>query len=85
MTNYKHYYLVGEYKHIAALDNIMQRRFYPVLKTRKPKNYLLDIIAENYEEAEFFLTQNNIVRRVNGYLVFDIGLINSYLGLNIAR
>ena len=82
---YKTYYLVGEYRHIAALDNIMQRRFYPVLKTHKPKDYLLDIIAENYEEAEDFLIRNKVIQRTNGYLVFDVGLITSYLGLNIAR
>lgn len=85
MAGYKTYYLVGEYKHIDELDKIGNRRLYPVIKTRKPKNYLLDIFTESVEEAESFLIRNNIVRRVNGYLVFDKGLINSYLNLNIAR
>lgn len=82
---YKTYYLVAEYKHIGALDGMTQRRLYPVLRTRASKDYLLDIIAESYEEAEDFLIRNKVIQRTNGYLVFDVGLITSYLGLNIAR
>lgn len=82
---YKTYYLVAEYKHIGALDGMTQRRLYPVLRTRVSKDFLLDVYMESYEEAEAFLIENKIVRRANGYLVFDTGLLNSYLGLNIAR
>lgn len=82
---YKTYYLVAEYKHIGALDGMTQRRLYPVLRTRASKDFLLDVFAKSYEEAEDFLVEHKIVRRVNGYLVFDVGLITSYLGLNIAR
>lgn len=82
---YKTYYLVAKYKHIGALDGMTQRRLYPVLRTCASKDFLLDVYAESYEEAEAFLIENKIVRRANGYLVFDTGLLNSYLGLNIAR
>ena len=68
MTNYKHYYLVGEYKHIGALDKIGNERFYPVIKNRKHNFLILD----------------GVIKRKEGYLVFDTGLFNSKLVDNFA-
>lgn len=78
MTNYKHYYLVGEYKHISALDKIGNQRFYPVIKNRKPKNYLASVCAPDMEHAIEFFMRYNVIRREQGYLVFDTGLFTSF-------
>lgn len=84
MTNYKHYYLVGEYKHIGALDKIGNQRFYPVIKNRKPKNYLTEILAQDLTQAINFLILDGVIKRKEGYLVFDTGLFNSKLVDNFA-
>ena len=78
MANYKHYYLVGEYKHIDALDKIGNQRFYPVIKKRKPKNYLTEILAQDLAQAINFLILDRVIKRKEGYLVFDTGLFTSF-------
>lgn len=78
MVVYKMYYLVGEYQHNFVLDEIGVRRFYPVIKKREPKNYLASVCAPDMEHAIEFFMRYNVIRREQGYLVFDTGLFTSF-------
>lgn len=78
MVVYKMYYLVGEYQYNFVLDKIGARRFYPVIKKREPKNYLASVCAPDMEHAIEFFMRYNVIRREQGYLVFDTGLFTSF-------